>query len=180
MIRGLETKTLAKLRDHLRESGQRKSMFLPEADALEHPLEGDDEAKDLFDAVAESMYLMVAADGKIEDSEREVLKGALRELTQGALRSAKLDELVAGFDKSLKEEGQPARVEKVTAVLKTRPEAAEAAFILTAAVAFADDEIADEENEVLNDLADKLDISQERAEELLDELEEASAAEGSS
>ena len=59
----------------------------------------------------------------------------------------------------------------IASVLCERPEAAEAAFVLSAAVAFADNEIADEENDVLNGFAEKLGISTERAEELLDGLE---------
>lgn len=41
-----------------------------------------------------------------------------------------------------------------------------------AAIAFADNVIEDEENEVLNELADGLGISAERANELLDQVEQ--------
>jgi tellurite resistance protein len=175
MIRGLETKTLTRLRDHLLESGERKSVFVAGAEAHEHPLEGDDEVKAYFDAVAETMYLMIASDGKIEQTERDVLRGALRELTQGTMRSVTIDALVAQFDESLKKDGQAARLVAVCDVLRNRLEAAEAAFVLAAAVAFADNEIADAENEVLNDLAEKLGIDGDRANELLDELEKDQA-----
>ena len=43
--------------------------------------------------------------------------------------------------------------------------------VLTAAIAFADSAIADEENETLNLLAEGLGISEERADELLDSVE---------
>ena len=141
------------------------------AEALEHPLEGDEEAKEVLDAVAEAMYLMISADGKIEDAEREVLRGALRELTVGAMRSALIEQLLNGFEEAKQKEGQEARMNAIASVLCERPEAAEAAFVLSAAVAFADNEIADEENDVLNGFAEKLGISNERAEELLDGLE---------
>lgn len=173
MILGLDPKTLVRLRDHLFDTGGRKSIFLAGAEAYEHqhPLEGDDEAIAYFEAVVEAMYLMVAADGKIEDSERQVVKGAVRELTANQMRGAQIDELVAALDKRLAEEGQPKRLDAICEVLKGRVEASEAAFVLSAAVAFADNEIADAENEIMNDLADKLNISSERAEALLDELE---------
>jgi tellurite resistance protein len=164
---GVNTKTITRLRDHLLVEGSRKSVFIAGAEALEHPLEGDDEAKDVLDAVAEAMYLMISADGTIADSEREVLRGALRELTVGAMRSALIEKLLDGVE--------AAKQAAISKILGQRPEAAEAAFVLSAAVAFADNEIADEENEVLNDFAEKLGITAERAEALLDGLEEDSA-----
>jgi uncharacterized protein YpuA (DUF1002 family) len=45
------------------------------------------------------------------------------------------------------------------------------AFVLAAAVAFADGAIADEENETLSELADKLGIDENRVEALLDAVE---------
>jgi DnaJ-domain-containing protein 1 len=48
---------------------------------------------------------------------------------------------------------------------------AEVAFVLAAAIAFADNAIADEENETLNALAEGLGISEDRANQLLDEVE---------
>lgn len=175
MIRGIQTQTLVRLRDHLLATGERKSLFVAGPDAYEHPLEGDDEAKAYFDAVAEAMYLMIASDGKVEESERNVYRGALRELTGGRMRSALIDKVVTDLDAALKRDGQAKRLDAVCDVLKQRVEAAEAGFVLAAAIAFADDEIADAENEVLNDLADRLDIGAERAEQLLDELEKDSA-----
>lgn len=178
MIKGLDPKTLVRLRDHLLDTGGRKSIFVAGAEAHEqaHPLEGDEEAKAFFDAVCEAMYLMISSDGKIEDSERTVIKGAIRELTANSMRSAAIDTLVAEMDARLKAEGQEKRLDAVCAVLVERVEAAEAGFVLAAAVAFADDEIADAENEILNTLAEKLHISTERAEALLDELEADGAA----
>ena len=55
-----------------------------------------------------------------------------------------------------------------TAEDKTR---AEVAFVLAAAIAFADNAIADEENETLNALAEGLGIDESRANELLDDVE---------
>ena len=47
----------------------------------------------------------------------------------------------------------------------------EVAFVLAAAIAFADNAIADEENETLNALAEGLGIDEGRANELLDDVE---------
>ena len=174
MIRGLPSKTLVRLRDHLLDTGAPKSVAAPGPGTLEHPLEGDDEAKAFFDAVAEAMFLMIAADGTISDSERIVLRGALRELTGGMMRSAAIEAMIDQFSATLAAEGQEKRIDAICALLRDRTDAAEAAFVLTAAVAFADDEIADAENDILNALAEKLNIDGDRAEALLDELEQES------
>ena len=175
MIRGLPSKTLVRLRDHLLDTGAPKSVAAPGPGTLEHPLEGDDEAKAFFDAVAEAMFLMIAADGSISESERIVLRGALRELTGGMMRSAAIEAMIDRFSSALASQGQEKRLDEICALLRDRSEAAEAAFVLTAAVAFADDEIADAENDILNTLAEKLNIDGDRAEALLDELEQESS-----
>ncbi|RYE93229.1 MAG: hypothetical protein EOO75_04845 [Myxococcales bacterium] len=177
MIRGLPSKTLVRLRDHLLDTGAPKSIAVPGPGSLDHPLEGDDEAKAFFDAVAEAMFLMVASDGSIAESERVVMRGALRDLSGGLMRSAAIEAMVERFQGTLAAEGQEARLDAICKLLRDRSEAAEAAFVLTAAVAFADDEIADAENDILNALADKLGIDSDRAEALLDELERDTSAE---
>ncbi|MFO0660468.1 MAG: TerB family tellurite resistance protein [Polyangiaceae bacterium] len=170
MIKAVPNKTLKRIRDHLLAVGRQKADTSTPVEG--HPLEGDDVAKALFDAVAETMFLMIASDQKIEEAERDAFRGAFRELTAGLLSTTFVEESAARFENALKTEGQAKRLDAVAAVLKTSTESAEAAFVLAAAVAFADDEIADSENEVLNDLADRLSIDEKRAGELLDELEE--------
>jgi tellurite resistance protein len=59
----------------------------------------------------------------------------------------------------------------VASDLKQDGARAEVAIVLAAAIAFADNAIADEENETLNSLAEQLGIDEGRANELLDEVE---------
>lgn len=174
MIKAVPNKTLKRIRDHLLAVGRQKQETSTPIDG--HPLEGDDVAKSLFDAVAETMFLMIASDLKIEEAERDAFRGAFRELTAGLLSTAFVEESAARFEAALKADGQAKRLDAVAATLKTSIESSEAAFVLAAAVAFADDEIADSENEVLNDLAERLGIDEKRAGELLDELEEDAGA----
>ena len=56
-------------------------------------------------------------------------------------------------------------------MLRDDPARAEVAFVLAAAIAFADDTITDEENEALNALAERLGIDEDHANELLDAVE---------
>ena len=57
------------------------------------------------------------------------------------------------------------------------PNEAEGAFALAAAIALADDDVSDEENAFINQLAEWFGISGERAAEILDQLEEDRDAE---
>jgi tellurite resistance protein len=178
MIRELKSKTLLRLRDELLVVGKGKARQEELGDA--HPMEGDEEAKSFFDAVAEAMFLMIASDGKIDDAERDVFRGALRELTEGWTSDQVIEGFLERFELAADEQGAKARLQATCAVLQQRVEAAEAAFILAAAIAFADNEIADEENDTMNELAELLNITEARANELLDELEQAQAAADSS
>jgi hypothetical protein len=62
-------------------------------------------------------------------------------------------------------------VRDVVAELHEDPARSEVAFVLAAAIAFADSAIADEENETLNAFAEGLGIGETRANELLDNVE---------
>jgi hypothetical protein len=73
--------------------------------------------------------------------------------------------------KRVAEEGREARLQAVVESLHEDAARAEVAFVLAAAIAFADNAIADEENETLNSLAEGLGIDEGRANELLDDVE---------
>ena len=169
----VNTAAIAKLRDRLLETGGPPSVLAtgPEAMRAAHPLAGDDDAVALFDAAFEAMFIMLSADGNISQAEKDVLRGAIRELTAGAVRTADIDRMSGECQGRLGKDGAEKRLESVAAALKKDASAAEAAFVLAAAMAFADQEIADEENETLNSFADLLGIDVDRANELLDQLE---------
>jgi uncharacterized tellurite resistance protein B-like protein len=122
------------------------------------------------------MYLMMTADGAIGHEEREVLKGALRNLSGDAVRTGHLDAMLLAAEKRVAEEGRDTRMREVVASLREDQARAEVAFVLAAAIAFADNAIADEENETLNGLAEGLGIDEARANELLDDVEKDLAA----
>jgi tellurite resistance protein len=170
----VNTAAIAKLRDRLLDKGAPASVLMTGPQALsrtEHPLAGDDEAIALFDATFEAMFIMLASDGSIGQDERDVLRGAIRELTAGAVRTADIERLSAECELRSGRDGGKQRLQAVAGVLKGDRMAAEAAFVLAAAMAFADRKIADEENETLNELAELLDIDGDRANALLDQLE---------
>jgi tellurite resistance protein len=170
----LSTAAIGRLRDRLQEEGAPPSALLAGPDAMtrtEHPLSGDADAIALFDATFEAMYVMLAVDGAIGQDERDVLRGAIRELTAGSVRSDDIERLMSDCQLRLASEGTEQRLREICAVLVKERMAAEAAFVLAAAMAFADRRIADEENETLNTLAELLGIDDAKANELLDQLE---------
>lgn len=121
-----------------------------------------------FGPLCEAMYLMMSADGQVTNDEREVLKGALRNLTYDEIRSHHIEAMLDSAARHIAEQGREKRLAEVVEELRGDPARAEVALVLAAAVAFADDEIADEENELLNRFAEGLGIDPDRANELLD------------
>lgn len=170
----IDTKAINGLRERLLEAGGAPSIVLSGPEAVRqqgHPLEGDEDAKALFDATFEAMFIMLCADGVAGEEEKEVLRGAMRELTAGVVRSAQIEQLAVGAAERIQKEGMKERLKAAAETLKGETLAAEAAFVLAAVMAFADEEVADEENEVLNEFADLLGLEAERANALLDELQ---------
>jgi uncharacterized tellurite resistance protein B-like protein len=166
----LSNSTLARLRDQLQARGQRPSLVAPEANMDPEAAEALNMAAE-YGPLCEAMYLMMSADGAVGNEEREVLKGALRNLAGDAIRSTHIESMLADATKRVEEQGREARLKEVVAVLHADKARGEVAFVLAAAIAFADNAIADEENETLNELAEGLGIDEARANELLDDVE---------
>ena len=124
-----------------------------------------------YGPLCEAMYLMMSADGKISNEEREVLKGALRNLSGDSIRTAHMESMLDKAGKSVADHGRDKRLSEVITALHEDRARAEVAFVLAAAIAFADNAIADEENETLNAMAEGLGIDEARANQLLDEVE---------
>jgi len=167
----LSNSTIARLRDQLRARGQRPSI------ALTGGANVSPEAAELmgvaseYGPICEAMYLMMSADGKITNDEREVLRGALRNLSGDTVRSVHIEAMLDEAAKLVTEQGRDARLRDVISHLHEDGARAEVAFVLAAAIAFADNAIADEENETLNAFAEGLGIDESRANELLDSVE---------
>jgi tellurite resistance protein len=122
---------------------------------------------------------MMTVDGKLADAERDALRGAVRGLTDGLLRSGTINVMLENYAQRVAEQGREARLQEIAEALAQDPAEAESAFALSAAMALADDEIADEENAFINQLAEWFGIDTERATELLDQLERDRAADSS-
>jgi tellurite resistance protein len=171
---GIETRTLHRLRDALLESGRRPSVVVTSAyDTLTRAglLSPEERAAiERLDPLMETMYLMMAADGVVGEVERDAVRGAIRGLTDDLLRSGTVAVMLEGYEERLREAGRDARLLAIAEVLAQEPAEAETAFALAAAVALADDVVADEENELINVLAEWLCLPPQRCEAILDQL----------
>jgi uncharacterized tellurite resistance protein B-like protein len=170
----IDSKTLGRLRDALLAEGRRPTLVLSPAyaqltrDGLLTQRETD--ALRRVDPIAEAMYLMMAADGDATAAEVDVIRGAIRDLTDNGLRSATIDVMLEGYAANAAREGWEARLAIVAGGLAEETRDAETAYTLVAAVALADAEVTLEENELIDRLAELLGLTDERCCELLDEV----------
>jgi tellurite resistance protein len=168
----LSSSTIARLRDQLRARGQRPSIALSgDASKLTPEVAELMTVTAEYGPICEAMYLMMSADGKVTHDEREVLKGALRNLSGDTVRSVHIEAMLDQAAKHVAEHGREARLREIVGQLHEDAARAEVAFVLAAAIAFADNAIADEENETLNAFAEGLGIDETRANQLLDSVE---------
>jgi uncharacterized tellurite resistance protein B-like protein len=167
----LSSSMIGRLRDRLRARGQRPTVTLRDASKLAPDAAELLAASVEYGPLCEAMYLMMSADGKITHDEREVLKWALRTLSEDTVLSVHIEAMLDAAAKNVAEHGREGRLREVSSQLQDDPARSEVAFILAAAVAFADNAIADEENETLSRLAEGLGIDEARADELLDSVE---------
>jgi uncharacterized tellurite resistance protein B-like protein len=172
----IQTATIERLRDALLQSGRRPSMVASSAyetltrEGLLTPEEVG--SINRVEPLAETMFLMMAADGKLAEVERDAVRGAIRGLTDNLLRSGTINVMLEGYAKRLADSGRDARLREIAEEIAEDPLEAEGAFALAAAVALADDDVSEEENLFINQLAEWFGITAERAAEILDQLED--------
>jgi len=172
----IETATIRRLRDALLESGRRAgSVMSPAYETLARAgLLSDDEQTALrrVDPLAETLFIMMAADGKITVQERDAMRGAIRGLAGDVLHEGTIQVMLEQYEKALAKEGRESRLRALGSSLSSQPSAAEGAFALAAAVALADDEVADEERSLVNQIREWFGITSERASIILHQLDD--------
>jgi tellurite resistance protein len=172
----IETTTIVRLRDALLQSGRRPSLVVSpayETLARQGLLSPEETAAlERIEPIGETMYLMMAADGQVNTAEKDAIRGAIRGLTGDLLRSGTIEAMMANYASRLREQGRDARLQEVAECLSEIPLEAESAFALAAAIALADDHVAEEENQFINQLAEWFGLTAQRAESILDELDE--------
>lgn len=167
----LDGKVLARIRDALLRTGRCPSAVdSPAFEALARRgllTEAESSAIERVGPYAEAMYLMMAADGRIHAAEQDALRGAIRGLAGETLHDGTLRVMLEAFAQRAEREGREARLRVIAEALAPATADAENAFVLAAAMAVADEDVASGELELLHELANWLGISAERAEALL-------------
>ena len=118
---------------------------------------------------AEVMYLVLATDSKITENERNVLRGALRSLTEDALSTSALDTMLTDFEQLRELQGVDVRLDHLASQLYGDRADAKLALGLATAAADSDEGIGPEERAVIAALAERLRMSDEELQALLSE-----------
>lgn len=158
----INTEAIRRLRDGLLRSEP------PPAEALE----GDGGERELamltrIKPFAETMYLVMMADGQSDSGERRAVIGALQLLTDGHVSTPELEKLLDLFARDASAQGAEARLMKLGAVLGGDREGRETAFALAAAVALANSRVDVGENRVMAWAQEYFGISARRSDEIL-------------
>lgn len=167
----LTQRKLESLRDQLKARGRRPSMVFPSASP--QVIEAV-ELLEEYGPMCEALYLMMAADRRVLNVEREVARGALDVLSDGRLRTVHMEAMLDSSARRVAERGEDRCLADVIESLRSDPVRAETTVLLAAAVAAADNEITPEEHALLDRLARGLDLGEARANELLEELSASS------
>lgn len=123
-----------------------------------------------FGAICEAMYLIMVSDGKVSNVERDVLRGALRIISDDQVRSSHIESMVDQAARRIAESGFEARLDSVVERLRGDRVKSELTLLLAAAVAAADDQIVPQEQAVIDALAEGLGITEVEANASLDEM----------
>jgi tellurite resistance protein len=164
----LTSKAVVTIRDLLRERGSRPSLAPGEGAAP--PGSDGEQIVESYGPLCDAMFAMMAADGELAISELEVILGGLRELDD-RVQARHVEQMLEQSANRLEKYGQEGFVQSIARALEDDPIRGRTAFLLAAAVAYADDEIAPIEQEVLNQLALALGIDDAEAAALLDDLD---------
>jgi predicted phage gp36 major capsid-like protein len=101
-----------------------------------------------------------------------VLRGALRSLTEGALSSDALDEMMQAFERHVARDGVELRLDQLASILCNDRADARLALGLAAAAADTDCGVASEERAIIEALAERLNIRDDELRALLHENDE--------
>ena len=119
------------------------------------------------DPFAETMYLVMIADGTPADEERRALIAAIDILTDGALGPAAIESMIVRFEETASGSGTEARLAQLGSRICADRDDRETAFSLGAVIALADEDVDVNENRALQWIRQYYGISERQAAEIL-------------
>jgi uncharacterized tellurite resistance protein B-like protein len=120
---------------------------------------------------AETMYLVMMADGEPAATERQALNAALGVLSDGQISQTEVDAMLDRFEQRASNEGGESRLAQLGAQLSADREDRETAFCLGAVMALADDRVDLRENQALRWIQEYLGLSERRVTEILETVD---------
>ena len=120
---------------------------------------------------AETMYLVMMADGESAESERQTLAAALGILSDGTISRREIDLMLDRFAVAAASEGSDARLAQIGAQFGIDRDDRETAFTLAAVVALADDRVDVRENRLMESMQEYFGVSSRRAATLLESID---------
>lgn len=118
----------------------------------------DPHAAILFECIVEGAYLVAAADGNVDEEERQLFERIVMVATGGAVSKSHISDLVADLEEQLAEDGMDLRVKRLAEGLVTRKgvsreEHAREVLRIAALVAHVSEDVSPVEREVLEKIA---------------------------
>ncbi len=135
------------------------------ASLVPRPMSQDATAQALYDRLrplAEAVFLVISADGELDERETEVLRGTLRVLTAGELGGTAMDAMLKELTAALTRDGRERGPDRVAPEIYGDRDDVELAIALASASALANGDKEPAENEVIIELAERLGISQSK------------------
>jgi tellurite resistance protein len=160
---------LEDLRELLRSRGQRPSLVISTG-AQNLPLAEAMEIVEEFGSICEAMFLLMAADRRVTNAGRELLRGALDVVSNGRVRTIHMDAMLDASARRVAKDGIETRLTKVVRSLADDPARAEVTLVLGAALAAADGDVSPARRTILERMAKDLEIEPDRAEAILGSL----------
>jgi len=146
----------------------------PAAEETTIPTGFDPQAAALFEAIVEAAYVVSAADGVLDDSEREAFAHVVAEACGGAVDEYQVRDLVADLRDHLKEDGLEARIRAI-AVAVAKPEHRLEILRIAGLLAHVSGGVSDAERRILEKLATAFQLEPREVDTALDAVKSALA-----
>jgi tellurite resistance protein len=146
----------------------------PAAEETTIPTGFDPQAAALFEAIVEAAYLVSAADGVLDDSEREAFAHVVAEACGGAVDEGQVHDLLTDLRDHLKEDGLEARV-RATGLAVSKAEHRLEVLRIAALLAHVSGGVSGVERSVLDKLATAFHLEPREVDTALDAVKSALA-----
>jgi uncharacterized tellurite resistance protein B-like protein len=167
----IDTEAIRRLRDHLLEHAATAKRASPDPPGATGEPGLDSAIARRMEPFAETMFLVMMADGEPGAAERHALLAALEILTGSQMSAAQLEAMLDRFAAAADRDGIEERIAQLGARLGADQDERETAFTLAAAIALADDHVHVEENQTLLLIREYYGVSARRMAALLETID---------